>query len=252
MISFHLNTSDLKLHHVYCYFREGDDKGSCGFIARAILRCVTSPIVWEGGHRQASKFKYADWLVLDFDDGISLDEAFEAFKDYTHVMGTTKSHQRPKGSSGLVCDRFRVWFKLKSRCHNLEDYKYTIKKLALKYGADSQAIDGARKFLPCVEIVSLNEGLQLEIEKMIHIPRPIPPRSSELPHRFIPKFIADMLANGVEEGRRNYSCYVISKYLVKNGFTQDEVFDLIMSSPIPAATSTSGEVRSAVRNGSRA
>ena len=47
-----------------------------------------------------------DTLWLDFDDGTSLLEAQEMFKQYSYVIYTTKSHQEDK--KGIKCDRFRV------------------------------------------------------------------------------------------------------------------------------------------------
>lgn len=252
MISFHLNTSDFQFHHIYCYFREADDKGNPDFIGRVITKCVNSPIVWNNGRRRSKDFQYADWLVLDFDDGLPLEEALELFKNYTHVIGTTKSHKKPKGKDNKICDRYRVWLKLSRRCENLDDYTYTIKKLAVKYGADCQAIDGARKFLPCREIISVHKGSLLEIEKKVDYKPVRQFRDDSLPHRFVPSFIRQMLDVGVAEGSRNYACYTVSKYLSKNGYSEDEIFDLIMNSPIPAGSASPREVRSAVRNGLRA
>ncbi len=45
-------------------------------------------------------------IMLDFDDGLSLKEAFVLFADYEGIIATTKSHQKDK--NGVVCDRFRV------------------------------------------------------------------------------------------------------------------------------------------------
>lgn len=45
-------------------------------------------------------------LILDIDDGLTIIEAKETFKDYKYLIATTKSHQKEK--SGKVCDRFRV------------------------------------------------------------------------------------------------------------------------------------------------
>ena len=45
-------------------------------------------------------------LMLDFDDGLTIDEAKSIFAQYEGVIATTKSHQKDK--NGIVCDRFRV------------------------------------------------------------------------------------------------------------------------------------------------
>lgn len=48
-------------------------------------------------------------LWLDFDNGTTLEEAFEWFRPYEYIIYTTKSHRELKG--GKVCDRFRVVLK---------------------------------------------------------------------------------------------------------------------------------------------
>jgi hypothetical protein len=71
-------------------------------------------------YRQISPFEYINntkktenWinvkqnlLVLDVDDGLSIKEAKQKFKEYKSLIYTTKSHQQDK--KGVTCDRFRV------------------------------------------------------------------------------------------------------------------------------------------------
>ena len=45
-------------------------------------------------------------IWLDFDDGATIEEARDWFKEYTYLLYTTKSHQQEK--KGIVCDRFRL------------------------------------------------------------------------------------------------------------------------------------------------
>jgi len=45
-------------------------------------------------------------IIFDIDDGLSLSEAKEKFKDNQYLIYTTKSHQVDK--KGLKCDRFRI------------------------------------------------------------------------------------------------------------------------------------------------
>lgn len=45
-------------------------------------------------------------LILDIDDGLTIDKAKEIFKGFKYFICTTKSHQKEK--KGLVCDRFRI------------------------------------------------------------------------------------------------------------------------------------------------
>lgn len=45
-------------------------------------------------------------LILDIDDGATIDQFKNRLKNYAYALGTTKSHQNDK--NGLVCDRFRI------------------------------------------------------------------------------------------------------------------------------------------------
>jgi hypothetical protein len=75
-----------------------------------ILRRVWSPCVWDGGRRREQNFAFAGWGALDFDDGrYTLEQAKTDWREFIHVMGTTKSHQVAK-NGGAACDRFRILF----------------------------------------------------------------------------------------------------------------------------------------------
>ena len=249
MISFHRNTRDIEFHPLYCVFESAEDGGDPSFIGRCIKKCVNSPIVWHDGRRKQANFKSAEWLVLDIDDGMSLEDAVKEFKGYTHVIGTTRHHRLPKGEKRIVRDRFRVWLKLNGRCDKLEDYTATVKFYVAKYGGDDQAVDGARKFLPCNEIVSMGTGTLLDVKRFV--PQPVRPRPSfkPLPHQYIPMFIAHLLETGGPDGARNHSCFKVGRYLGSNGFTEGEIVDMVVNSAIPSPKATLGEIRSAVRNG---
>ncbi|WP_158586518.1 hypothetical protein [Leptospira stimsonii] len=58
------------------------------------------------GHRKNTNFESANLIMLDIDNGPSIDEAKETFKNQAIAILPTKSHQKPK--NGVVADRFRV------------------------------------------------------------------------------------------------------------------------------------------------
>lgn len=45
-------------------------------------------------------------LILDVDDGLTIEDAKIKFKEYRYLIATTKSHQKDK--KGKICDRFRI------------------------------------------------------------------------------------------------------------------------------------------------
>ena len=63
---------------------------------------------WRNGVKIPKTFKRdkQNCIILDIDDGITIQAIQKMFKKYTYIIGTTKSHQQDK--KGLVCDRFRM------------------------------------------------------------------------------------------------------------------------------------------------
>lgn len=58
-------------------------------------------------YRNADNYlNYSDMIILDIDDGKSIDEARNIFEPFDYIIATTKSHQKEK--NGKICDRFRV------------------------------------------------------------------------------------------------------------------------------------------------
>lgn len=78
-------------------------------------------IVKSGFHYVACKLKneirndknfdgFVDLLILDIDDGCTINQAIQLFNKFEFFLITTKSHQKLKND--LICDRFRVFLHL--------------------------------------------------------------------------------------------------------------------------------------------
>lgn len=67
-----------------------------------------SPFVFNENTKKSENWcnDFQQLLILDIDDGLSILEAKERFKEYKYLICTTKSHQVEK--KGIKCDRFRV------------------------------------------------------------------------------------------------------------------------------------------------
>ena len=66
-----------------------------------------APVAFRGGKRtNESTEAYSNLIIMDIDDGMSLEYAKEIFKEYYAIITTTRNHQKEK--NGLVADRFRV------------------------------------------------------------------------------------------------------------------------------------------------
>lgn len=67
-----------------------------------------SPFFFKDGTKKSENWNNENQniLILDIDDGLTIDKAKEIFKCFKYFICTTKSHQKEK--KGLVCDRFRI------------------------------------------------------------------------------------------------------------------------------------------------
>lgn len=109
------------------------------------------------GHRRREVDSIVDTelLVLDFDDGMTLDEAIKEFKNYRCHICTSKSHQKEK--NGKVCDRFRVVLHGDVRLTIKENYKRAMLALLTRYPqADQKCKDLARIFFASPGMVYSN------------------------------------------------------------------------------------------------
>jgi len=199
-----------------------------------VLACqnyVWSPIRWRFGVRKALKFQGASLCVFDFDEGVSLEEAKEnIFADCQYAIATTKSHQ--KGKDGKPpCDRFRVCIPFEREITSLDDYKFTMKRLADRYGADPACVDGARFFWPFegCEWWTNDEGLDMDVFKA-------PPKIETAPVTYpagsLPFWASWFLEKGEPcrgSSGRNDMIMRISRWANQYGWGRDDLRARIMS-----------------------
>jgi hypothetical protein len=223
-------------------------------LARAIAKCATSPIVFVNGHRRGDNFIAAHWIGLDFDDPKnSLDEIAETFSRCVHVLGTTKSHRKAKGDNP-PCDRFRLWLKPSESILDPLNYEATVRHYVTSYGADKQCIDTARMFWPCNKIISLsNVGLRVPIvEGQKKEYSPLNTTDEKYRNR-IPPWVQSWLDGHADDGKgRNELCFRTASWLTRNGFSEDEIVSIIMTSNLPMGSQCLQEVKHAVRSGRNA
>lgn len=250
MISFHRDTENLGNAKLYKSGWEPANLDEPERIALGVSRFPWSGIQWYRGERHQKNFGRAAWCVLDFDDSaLTLEQACKIFCDSVHIIGTTKSHQIDKG--GIICDRFRVALKFHQPIEDLETYRATMRYYISKYDADPACVDGARFFWPCTAIISVNaEGYTQET--ILPTPREPVDYSAFRAEKDIPRWIQGLFLYGCPDLKRNTTCYRIGANLIQCGFSEDEIVDLIMASPIPIGPHVKAEVAKAVGNGAKA
>lgn len=53
-----------------------------------------SPMIFKNSYRNNNNFQSTTILALDIDKDCTLEQGLELFKDYKHVIGTTRHHQK--------------------------------------------------------------------------------------------------------------------------------------------------------------
>ena len=91
---------------------------------------------------------YSDLIILDIDDGKSIDEARIIFEPFDYIIATTKSHQKEK--NGKICDRFRVILPTEKPINlNKTDYSKMMNEVFKDYPfVDTVCKDSSRFYFP--------------------------------------------------------------------------------------------------------
>ncbi len=109
-----------------------------------------SAIEFLNNTRKSEFFIQAHLIILDFDDGMTINEAKELFTPYFGMIATTKSHQLSvkNGKPIEPRDKFRVILLLKEPITDPKEFKIVMTNLITKYGADQACKDLARFYFP--------------------------------------------------------------------------------------------------------
>ena len=105
-----------------------------------------SASVFREGKRNNTLAHGATLLIFDFDDGTTLKEGINLFKEYKALIVTTKSHLKEK--KGLVAERFRVILPLNICLIDMLYYSKLMQLLTRYYRSDIACTDAARYYSP--------------------------------------------------------------------------------------------------------
>lgn len=195
-----------------------------------------SPAVFKDGKRNLANFQTAYCIGLDVDnDGrtveMTLDEAKEAFKDYTHLILPSRSHQTLK--DGKTCDRFRVILFFTEPITNLDSFYATWFWCKAKWPAiDPQCKDPSRFYFKHSSIVSIRKmGTRVvpvqptlkEETKPIDISK-----LSEGDRGKLSRSTLEFLLDGSDKGNRNGNTYKAAKEFQQNLYSEDEAVEKII------------------------
>ncbi len=199
------------------------------------LAAIISTNAWSPGNfierkRLISALSRIELLCLDVDSGATLDDATEQFKQYKHIIATSRNHQKEK--NGVVCDRFRVVLFLDSPISNDADFKATWETAFKRWPfIDKACKDSARFFYPSPGIISISESgrcYPVSIAVLAPTQQTIPEslsRNSEKGELW--KSTYKFLAQGAPAGARHTELVKAVGNMREQGYSLGETFDLI-------------------------
>lgn len=197
-------------------------------VARLALKGTISPGVFKDNYRNLENFMHADFIGLDIDEGMTLEQAKDAFSGYIHAILPTRNHQKKK--NGKICDRFRVFLQLENRIENEKDFYETWFELDKKFNSlDSAAKDPSRQFYKSKEIASLSkEGNPVKIKKWSK------PEKKEVlistgAKGELAKDTYKFLAQGAATGGRNNALYKVFRDMHQNNYTREEAVSMVQN-----------------------
>lgn len=223
----------------------------CNFetLAKLVTTYVWSPIIWNTGKRDRRYFRACDLLVLDFDEGLRIEEAKRRFCDCQHIIAPTKSHTEEE-------HRFRLIIPLERPIIAREEYEVFMKLMVRKYDADYLCKDAARFYFPSKSVYSLNENpddyaaeipnLRAAIQKEEARERAEMNRILKKKKRSIPGYINKLFTDGCPKGQRNITVFKVAIELTYRGFHEIEIFRLFKDSPMDLEEQ---EMKRTIRNG---
>lgn len=242
---FHQADEEKKGHLTYANrFRRGFRyliNPNAGDVKFALCEFVWSPSVFYQGIRREENFTSASTVGLDFDGNLTVEDAKDIFRNYRHMIGTTRSHTPEK-------PRLRVLLRLDDVVVEVQEYKRILKYYINKFNSDTACSDGARFYYPCRKIIHTG-GHRLLSTSIPRVSREIKQRKT---HGFekMPAYIIDFLENGHVFGSgRNESCFKTSCILSKRGYSFDDILHAINDSPFNRDKFSEGELNRATLQG---
>lgn len=228
-------------------------------LARLIVARQWSPIIW-GGIRSKKNFRYSDLCGLDFENPeVSLADMVNTFCDCWHIIGTTRNHQKVKGSEHAM-DRFRIILKWSRRIEQIDSYEFNTKKMISDYGADPACFDGARMYFPCDQIVSINLDPDAERIDVVDVPKEYAAKRAESHRRFdeardrykaigrMSTFARRWLLATIPQGERNIIVFQLGCELARTGLDYEDAVDRVLRSETYGGMVISPELHKKIRN----
>ena len=204
-------------------------------VAEVATKRSWTPSEFIGHERLNTAFKQTELLVLDVDDGCTVNEAKEVFKAHKHLILSSRNHQKEK--HGLVRDRFRVVLWLDKPCVDAIDYRATWDKAhALWPFIDESCKDPARFYYPSPTVLAqatvgnLFETVELSADEKDAIRARLlaPPSDKGLEVKGeLWKSTLKFLVEGAPAGSRHHELVKATMNMREQGYSQAEVIEKV-------------------------
>ncbi len=196
-------------------------------LAAIITEYDWAPAVFSNRKRTISNMTRLDLMVLDVDDGCTLEEAKERFSRHQHIIATSRNHQKEK--NGVTADRFRVILFLNEPILDDKDYKQTWMSLYRAHPfIDEACKDSARFFYASPEVVSLKTaGMRVIAEKYVAPIAPVKVVSTSSVKGDLWKSTLEFLTLGAPAGGRHQALVAAVGNMREQGYDQAEVIEMV-------------------------
>lgn len=207
-----------------------------------------SPGLYKNNYRNLENFEAMDVIALDFDEGMSLEQAALEFSGSEHIIATSRSHQKQK--HGKVCDRFRVVLKLDRPITSDAEYKATFNAIRKAFpAADAQCSDASRMFYKSPKVYAT--GIGATVEPQVPEVTKEKPKSAgvELPEGMrgkLARSTLEFITIGASVGSRNGTAFKAARDMFQNGFGQEEAESVLSQSPSVGGDFTVSELKVAI------
>lgn len=197
-------------------------------LAELTLYTNWAPALFKENKRNNESFATTSLLVLDVDEGLTLEEAKLLFKEYRHAICTSKSHQVEK--NGKIGDRFRVIIPLSRIITSKEEYSSTWAEAYKRWPfIDKSCKDPARFYYISKEVIEVVEEGR-EIDPVTPEPREVEPVKLSAPSGekgLLSRKTLEFLTFGAPSGQRHARLVEASGDMRDQGYTEEEAIDLV-------------------------
>lgn len=174
--------------------------------------------------RNNDNFISTSLLVLDIDEGATIEDAMEAFKGYKMVIAPTRSHMKEK--NGITCHRFRLILFLSETVTNKDDFSATWRSAQqILPVIDAACKDVARQYYPSLYIAEVQDGATFPVIKGAKQVTKVT-RLPEIKYP-IPQYTREFMQHGALPGQWNATLYKATKLLQEAHYDQEEAIQIL-------------------------